>query len=61
VSAATAARATPGDATIAVRAETASSVRRWLATDALRPWQHRSWISIRDPDFAAKAAPVLDL
>ena len=39
----------------------ASSVRRWLATDALKPWQHRSWISIRDPDFATKAATVLDL
>ena len=25
-----------------------STVRRWLAEDALRPWQHRSWISIRD-------------
>jgi Homeodomain-like domain len=36
----------------------ASSVRRWLAAD---PWQHRSWISIRDPDFAVKAARVLDL
>lgn len=39
----------------------ASSVRRWLATDALKPWQHRSWISIRDPHFAVKAARVLDL
>jgi transposase len=39
----------------------ASSVRRWLSADALKPWQHRSWISIRDPDFAVKAAPVLDL
>ena len=39
----------------------ASSVRRWLAADALKPWQHRSWISIQDPDFAVKAARVLDL
>jgi transposase len=39
----------------------ASTVRRWLADDALKPWQHRSWISVRDPQFAAKAAPVLDL
>jgi len=38
-----------------------SSVRRWLAEDALKPWQHRSWISVRDPDFAVKAARVLDL
>src|ERR1700688_4731275 len=28
---------------------------RWLSTDALRPWQHRSWIFPRDPNFAAKA------
>ena len=39
----------------------ASSVRRWLAEDALKPWQHRSWISVRDPNFALKAARVLDL
>ena len=39
----------------------ASTVRRWLAADALKPWQHRSWISVRDPGFAAKAARVLDL
>ena len=39
----------------------ASTIRRWLADDALKPWQHRSWISVRDPQFAAKAAPVLDL
>jgi transposase len=34
---------------------------RWLSSDALRPWQHRSWIFPRDPNFAAKAGPVLDL
>ncbi len=39
----------------------ASTIRRWLAADALKPWQHRSWISLRDPEFAAKAAAVLDL
>jgi transposase len=39
----------------------ASTVRRWLAADALKPWRHRPWIFPRDPDFAAKAAPVLDL
>jgi len=27
----------------------------------LKPWQHRSWISVRDPEFAAKAAAVLGL
>jgi DDE superfamily endonuclease len=44
-----------------VEAVSASTVRRWLAEDALKPWQHRSWIFPRDPDFAAKAARVLDL
>jgi transposase len=39
----------------------ASTIRRWLATDAPKPWQHRSWISVRDPEFAAKAARVLEL
>ena len=38
-----------------------STVRRWLAADAIKPWQHRSWIFPRDPDFAVKAARVLDL
>ncbi len=39
----------------------ASTVRRWLHADAIKPWQHRSWIFPRDRDFAAKAARVLDL
>ena len=38
-----------------------STVRRWLASDAIKPWQHRSWIFPRDPDFATKAECVLDL
>ncbi len=38
-----------------------STVRRWLDSDAIKPWQHRSWIFPRDPDFATKAARVLDL
>ena len=38
-----------------------STVRRWLQADAIKPWQHRSWIFPRDPDFAAKAERVLDL
>jgi len=44
-----------------IRPVSVSSVRRWLAADAIKPWQHRSWIFPRDPDFAAKAARVLDL
>lgn len=39
----------------------AATVWRWLDTDAIKPWQHRSWIFPRDPDFAAKAGRVLDL
>jgi transposase len=42
-------------------AASASTIGRWLASDALKPWQHRSWISCRDPAFAAKATRVLDL
>lgn len=39
----------------------ASTVRRWLSQDALKPWQYQSWIFRSDPNFAAKAARVLDL
>ena len=39
----------------------ASSVRRWLTSDAIKPWQHRSWIFPRDPYFAVKAPRALDL
>ncbi|MBT2391443.1 IS630 family transposase [Streptomyces sp. ISL-1] len=38
-----------------------STVRRWLAQDAIKPWQHRSWIFITDPNFRPKAKRVLDL
>ena len=37
------------------------TVWRWLHADAIRPWQHRSWIFPRDPDFAVKAGRILDL
>jgi hypothetical protein len=39
----------------------ASTVRRWPRQDAIKPWQHRSWIFIRDPDFRVKAQRVPDL
>ena len=39
----------------------AATVRRWLAADAIKPWQHWCWIFPRDPDFQTKAARVLDL
>ena len=38
-----------------------TTVWRWLARDAIRPWLFRSWIFPRDPDFATKAGRVLDL
>jgi hypothetical protein len=38
-----------------------TTVWRWLAADAIRPWRHRSWLFPRDPDFAVKAGPILDL
>jgi transposase len=38
-----------------------STIRRWLHGAAIKPWRYRSWIFTRDPDFAAKAARVLDL
>ncbi len=44
-----------------MEAISASTVARWLAADALRPWRHRSWIFPRDPEFARKAARALDL
>jgi len=39
----------------------ASTVRRILADDPIKPWQHQSWISIRDPGFIPKATRVLEL
>ena len=38
-----------------------STVWRILATDAIKPWRYKSWIFPRDPDFAEKAGPILDL
>ena len=49
------ARAGPGDEL------SASSVLRILAEHPVKPWQYRSWISPRDPDFAARATVILDL
>ena len=37
------------------------TIWRWLHEDAIRPWQHRSWIFPRDPDFERKAGRALDL
>ena len=39
----------------------AATIARWLSEDALKPWQHRSWVFPTDPRFLEKAGPVLDL
>ncbi len=44
-----------------VASVSASTVRRWLAQDAIKPWRYRSWIFPRDPDFKVKATRVLGL
>jgi DDE superfamily endonuclease len=44
-----------------VEAISADTVWRILTDDAIKPWLHRSWIFPRAPDFAIKAAVVLDL
>ncbi len=38
-----------------------ATVWRWLHEDAIKPWQFRSWIFPRDPEFRRKAGCVLDL
>jgi hypothetical protein len=55
-------------ADITARARTAlgnsisrSTVWRMLATDAIKPWRYKYWIFPRDPRFADKAGPILDL
>lgn len=39
----------------------ASTIWRWLHEGAIKPWQTRSWIVPRDPEFAWKAGRALDL
>ena len=38
-----------------------TTIWRWLAEDAIKPWRHRSWIFPRDPAFTQKASRVLGL
>lgn len=38
-----------------------SSIWRLLHQDAIRPWYYRGWLFPRDPAFAEKAGPILDL
>ena len=35
--------------------------RSTLSEDAIKPWQYRSWIFPRDPNFTEKAGRILDL
>jgi hypothetical protein len=42
-------------------AMSASTVWRWLAREAVKPWQYRSWLFPRAPDLASKAERVLEL
>jgi len=39
----------------------ASTIRRWLDEDKLKPWQYHFWQKPNDPMFVQKAMPVLDL
>jgi hypothetical protein len=45
----------------AVSQASASTIGRWLAEDAIKPWQHRSSTLPSDPNFLQKAGPILDL
>ena len=38
-----------------------STVWRILDADAIKPWRYKYWIFPRDPHFAEKAGPILDL
>ncbi len=38
-----------------------TTIWRWLAEDAIRPWTHRSWVFPRDPAFGVLAGRALDL
>ena len=44
-----------------VAAISGTTIWRWLAADAIKPWCYRSWIFPRDPAFAERAGCVLDL
>jgi len=39
----------------------ASTVRRWLGEDKVKPWQYHYWQKSDDPMFIQKATPVLEL
>ncbi len=39
----------------------ASTIRRWLDEDKVKPWQYHFWQKPSDPMFVQKATPVLEL
>jgi hypothetical protein len=39
----------------------ASTIRRWLDEDKVKPWQYHFWQKPNDPMFVQKATPVLEL
>jgi transposase len=38
-----------------------STIRTWLRQDKIKPWRYHAWQHSTDPQFVAKAVPVLDL
>jgi len=44
-----------------VRRISASTIKRWLKADRIKPWQYRSWQRPTDPRFLERAIPVLKL
>jgi transposase len=39
----------------------ASTIRRWLREDNIKPWRYHFWQKPTDSNFVEKAAPILDL
>jgi hypothetical protein len=44
-----------------VRRISASTIKRWLKADRIKPWQYRSWQRPTDPRFLERAIPILKL
>jgi DDE superfamily endonuclease len=44
-----------------VRRISASTIKRWLKADRIKPWQYRSWQRPTDPRFLERAIPILTL
>jgi transposase len=44
-----------------VKRISASTIKRWLKAERIKPWQFKSWQKPTDPRFLEKAVPVLHL